>query len=177
MTMTPTNGHGVARREIGRPFTTTPLYTQVQDRMRERISTGEWKPNMAIPNEGDLAREFGVSSGTMRKALDALEAEGFLSRKQGRGTFVCGLPAWEDLSAEAKAMVALLTQIAPDDGGISPSVPTDRMLVQVDAKGKAVKSAGAPLGYTSADLAILAQGASDLRVWLEMRAAKAGGGA
>jgi GntR family transcriptional regulator len=49
---------------------------------------GEWKPNAAIPNEGDLAREFGVSSGTMRKALDLMEGERLLTRRQGRGTFV-----------------------------------------------------------------------------------------
>jgi GntR family transcriptional regulator len=49
---------------------------------------GEWKPNAAIPNEGDLAREFGVSSGTMRKALDMMEGERLLTRRQGRGTFV-----------------------------------------------------------------------------------------
>jgi GntR family transcriptional regulator len=49
---------------------------------------GEWKPNTAIPNEGDLAREFGVSSGTMRKALDMMESERLLTRRQGRGTFV-----------------------------------------------------------------------------------------
>jgi GntR family transcriptional regulator len=34
------------------------------------------------------AREFGVSPGTMRKALDHLEAEHLLTRRKGRGTFV-----------------------------------------------------------------------------------------
>ena len=69
-------------------FSTRPLYLQVRDALAERISTGEWKPTAAIPNEGDLAREFGVSSGTMRKALDLLESERLLTRRQGRGTFV-----------------------------------------------------------------------------------------
>ena len=50
--------------------------------------SGEWKPGTAIPNESDLAREFGVSAGTMRKALDLMEAEHLLTRRQGRGTFV-----------------------------------------------------------------------------------------
>jgi DNA-binding FadR family transcriptional regulator len=35
-----------------------------------RITALEWKPGAAIPNEADLAREVGVSPGTMRKALD-----------------------------------------------------------------------------------------------------------
>ena len=69
-------------------FSTRPLYLQVRDALAARIAGGEWKPNSAIPNEGDLAREFGVSSGTMRKALDLMEGERLLTRRQGRGTFV-----------------------------------------------------------------------------------------
>jgi len=69
-------------------FATRPLYLQVRDALAARIAVGEWKPNTAIPNEGDLAREFGVSSGTMRKALDLMEGERLLTRRQGRGTFV-----------------------------------------------------------------------------------------
>jgi GntR family transcriptional regulator len=34
-----------------------------------------------------LARELGVSSGTMRKALDLMAAERLIVRRQGRGTF------------------------------------------------------------------------------------------
>jgi GntR family transcriptional regulator len=69
-------------------FSTRPLYLQVRDALAQRIASAEWKPGGAIPNESDLAREFGVSSGTMRKALDLLETERLLTRRQGRGTFV-----------------------------------------------------------------------------------------
>ena len=69
-------------------FSTRPLYFQVRDALAARIAGGEWKPSAAIPNEGDLARQFGVSPGTMRKALDLLEGERLLTRRQGRGTFV-----------------------------------------------------------------------------------------
>ena len=66
----------------------TPLYQQVRDAVAGRIAAGQWKPGAILPNEGDLAREFSVSPGTMRKALDLLEAECLLTRRQGRGTFV-----------------------------------------------------------------------------------------
>jgi GntR family transcriptional regulator len=69
-------------------FSNRPLYLQLRDALAERIATGEWKPGAAIPNESDLARDFGVSAGTMRKALDLMEAERLLTRRQGRGTFV-----------------------------------------------------------------------------------------
>jgi GntR family transcriptional regulator len=72
----------------GERFSKKPLYLQLRDALAERISAGAWKPGVAIPNESDLAREFGVSAGTMRKALDLMEAERLLSRRQGRGTFV-----------------------------------------------------------------------------------------
>ncbi len=69
-------------------FNTRPLYLQVRDKMEQKILRKEWKPEQQIPNEHDLAVDFGVSSGTMRKALDLLELEGFLIRKQGRGTTI-----------------------------------------------------------------------------------------
>lgn len=67
---------------------TRPLYLQVRDALAERIATGVWKPGTPLPNEGELARECGVSAGTMRKALDILESERLVTRRQGRGTFV-----------------------------------------------------------------------------------------
>jgi GntR family transcriptional regulator len=69
-------------------FSKRPLYLQVRDALAARIAAGEWKPNVAVPNENDLAREFGVSAGTMRKALELMRQERLLTRRQGRGTFV-----------------------------------------------------------------------------------------
>ena len=69
-------------------LSTKPIYQQLRDLLAERIAKGEWKPGAIIPNEGDLAREFGVSAGTMRKALSLLENEHLITRRQGRGTFV-----------------------------------------------------------------------------------------
>lgn len=69
-------------------FAMRPLYLQVRDLVLERITGGTWKPGGMLPAEVDLARELGVSSGTVRKALDALEAEHVVSRRQGKGTFV-----------------------------------------------------------------------------------------
>jgi GntR family transcriptional regulator len=48
-------------------FSTKPLYLQLRDALAERISVGAWKPDAVIPNESDLAREFGVSAGPCAK--------------------------------------------------------------------------------------------------------------
>ena len=72
---------------VGR-FSTRPLYLQVKDMLVQRIVAGTWKPGAAIPNEIELSRELGISVGTVRKALDEMESERLISRRQGRGTFV-----------------------------------------------------------------------------------------
>lgn len=79
-------------------FETRPLYLQVRDMLLGRITTGNWKPGTLIPNEIDLAREFGLSVGTVRKALDQLQSEHLLTRRQGRGTFVNDLSSNEHAS-------------------------------------------------------------------------------
>ena len=53
-----------ARRDGDRP-----LYAQVRERLIERIRSGDWKPGQLIPNEFEIAAEFGVSQGTARKAI------------------------------------------------------------------------------------------------------------
>ena len=65
-----------------------PLYEQVLHRLQKRIETGEWKSGVPLPSEVRLSHEFGVSVGTMRKALDLLVKQRVVSRKRGRGTFV-----------------------------------------------------------------------------------------
>ena len=65
-----------------------PLYKQVYDRLVNRITEGDWKPAEALPSEYALADELGVSQGTVRKALNEMEAEKLVERRQGKGTFV-----------------------------------------------------------------------------------------
>lgn len=65
-----------------------PLYKQVYDVLVRRIAEGAWQPAEALPSEHALAAELKVSQGTVRKALDALEAENLVHRRQGKGTYV-----------------------------------------------------------------------------------------
>ena len=68
--------------------TFAPLYRQIQALLMRRLQEGEWKPGEAIPSEMELAARFGVSQGTVRKAIDELAAAHVVVRRQGRGTFV-----------------------------------------------------------------------------------------
>lgn len=69
-------------------FSRRPLYLQVCDLIVQRIAHGELGPRAMLPSEDELARELGVSMGTMRRALHMLEGEGLLQRRAGRGTTV-----------------------------------------------------------------------------------------
>jgi GntR family transcriptional regulator len=66
----------------------TALYKYVKRLLLAGIEQGNWSPGTALPNESTLARMFDVSIGTLRRAVDELQAEQVLSREQGRGTFV-----------------------------------------------------------------------------------------
>ena len=65
-----------------------PLYAQVQALLEESLERAEWRPGEVIPSELELAARFGVSQGTVRKAIDALAAANRVVRRQGKGTFV-----------------------------------------------------------------------------------------
>jgi GntR family transcriptional regulator len=65
-----------------------PLYREVKHKLMESLRGGEWKAGQMIPAEKRLCERYGVSVGTLRKAVDELTAENILIRHQGRGTFV-----------------------------------------------------------------------------------------
>jgi GntR family transcriptional regulator len=77
-----------ARKAADEPLGFRPLYRQARDVLVKRIVDGVWPPGDTLPSESDLAADLGVSQGTIRKALDQLEAEKFVVRQQGKGTFV-----------------------------------------------------------------------------------------
>ena len=68
--------------------TIQPLYLQIKGLLSRALEAGEWEPGAPIPAEVALAARFGVSQGTVRKAIGALASENLLVRKQGNGTFV-----------------------------------------------------------------------------------------
>ena len=65
-----------------------PLYAEVKRRITQSLMSGEWPQDAALPSEAQLAQRFGVSGGTVRKALSELVSERVLVRRRGLGTFV-----------------------------------------------------------------------------------------
>lgn len=65
-----------------------PRYYQLKEILEKRIQSGEFQPDDQFPTDENLCDEYGLSRGTVRRAIDMLVEEGRLRRKQGRGTFV-----------------------------------------------------------------------------------------
>ena len=65
-----------------------PLYSQLINVVKRYISAGLLVPGDLLPSETEMIKNFGVSRSTVRQAMGALEDEGLVIRKRGRGTFV-----------------------------------------------------------------------------------------
>ena len=63
-------------------------YGKLADSLIKRIKQGFWRVGDYLPSENNLAVEFEVSRPTVRRALQNLEDNGFISRRRGDGTRV-----------------------------------------------------------------------------------------
>ena len=66
----------------------TPLYQQLMEDVKSSINQGKYRPGEKIPTEPELSEQYNVSRITVRRAIEELCIEGYLIKKQGKGTFV-----------------------------------------------------------------------------------------
>lgn len=64
------------------------LYLQVADALKQDIIDGTFKPGDRIGSQEQLVKRFKVSKITIRKAIEILETEGYVTISHGIGTFV-----------------------------------------------------------------------------------------
>ena len=83
----------------------------VQDEVLRRIHAREWAPGELIPNEADLAIEFGCARSTVNRALRALAENGRLDRKRKAGTRVAAEPV-----AKATLDIAVIRHEVEEQG-------------------------------------------------------------
>lgn len=70
------------------PSNGVPLYVQIQDILLQRIQKGIYGFEQPLPSENDLLKEFNVTRGTIRNAIQLLQAKGAVITKRGKGTYV-----------------------------------------------------------------------------------------
>lgn len=65
-----------------------PIYGQINRQIKGQIISGDLAERDALPSIQGLAKEFGISVITTKRAYDELEAEGFINTVAGKGTYV-----------------------------------------------------------------------------------------
>ncbi|MDB2407720.1 GntR family transcriptional regulator [Jannaschia sp.] len=81
---------GTSESGLGEALTALPLHEQVSRRITARIADGRWPEGFVLPAEADLAKQLGVSEGTIRRAMQAITQEGLVMRRRRTGTVVTG---------------------------------------------------------------------------------------
>jgi GntR family transcriptional regulator len=90
-----------------------PLYLRAEAELRARIARGDWKPGESLPTEPVLAADMGISQGTLRRALDALERQRLIERRQGIGTHVAEATSERELFHFFRAETLQGGRVAP----------------------------------------------------------------
>jgi len=88
-----------------------PLYVQIASLFRRRMRSGEWPVDSQLPTLDLLSEELGVARVTVRQAMDLLEAERLIWRRQGKGTFVTSHATgnhWLTVASDWKDLVQLI---------------------------------------------------------------------
>jgi GntR family transcriptional repressor for pyruvate dehydrogenase complex len=94
--------------------TRAPVYLQVAAQIRAAILDGRFAPGEALPPERELTRRFGVSRTSVREALRALEAQGFVAPGPATARTVVG-PGLTDALRDAVGNLLRLQQIPVAD--------------------------------------------------------------
>ena len=69
-----------------------PMYLQIMEQIKRRISVGDWKPGDEIPSIRQLAVGLRVSLITVKRAYLELEREGIIVTQHGKGSTVAAAP-------------------------------------------------------------------------------------
>lgn len=65
-----------------------PIYEQLRNQIRDQIINDVLAYDEQLPSIRILAKDLSISIMTVKKAYDALEEEGFIVTRQGKGSFV-----------------------------------------------------------------------------------------
>jgi len=69
-----------------------PRYYQIFHQLEKSIQENTYAPGDKLPSEKELQLTFDVSRITARRALEEMERNGFVTRRQGKGTYVAKQP-------------------------------------------------------------------------------------
>lgn len=68
----------------------TPVWQQLANILRGQIERGDIAPGKLLPSTRTLMQTYGVSDGTVKRAVTALKEAGLVESVVGRGVYVAG---------------------------------------------------------------------------------------
>jgi GntR family transcriptional regulator len=102
-------------------------YLRIRDQLAARLET--MSPGQPLPPERELSQDFGVARMTLRRAVDALVADGRLLRRQGSGTFVAPSKVAQRLTATSFSADMRARGLRPGSRTLSAAVVPARTLI------------------------------------------------
>jgi len=82
------------------PRSGTPLFEQLVFQVKRAVAEGQLAEGDKLPSVRELARELGINPNTVVRAIEGLERDGVIVRRQGSGCFVQGRS--QDLAARER---------------------------------------------------------------------------
>jgi len=88
-----------------------PIYTQITDNFRDKITAGILQQGDKLPSVRELASQLAINPNTIQRAYRELELQGWIASVPGKGSFVCGCPAdsdaqlWSDFDNAAQQLL------------------------------------------------------------------------
>ncbi len=105
---------------------TIPLYRQIEQQLRQRISNGEWPVGTRLPSQRKLAEQLGVNRSTITQALDELASWGMVEGNKGGGTRVVN-NTWNRLAAATIDWDSYV-----ESGAHQPNLPAIRQINEAE---------------------------------------------
>ena len=97
----------------------TPIYEQIVMQMKDKIISGQLKPDVMLPSVRTLSKDLRISALTVKKAYDAMEQEGYIVTVHGKGSFVANINpniAMEEKQKEVEKLFEQGTRKAKECG-------------------------------------------------------------
>jgi len=139
-----------------------PLYHQLYVALRDGIVSGAYPAGTALPSERALMATYQVSRVTVQRAIGQLQSERYVSREQGRGSFVCDTLPTMPNNASMRALLENVAAIGTategrllEIGEVAPE-PRVRAALQLPERAQVHRSVhlrlkdGEPLGLITA---------------------------
>jgi GntR family transcriptional repressor for pyruvate dehydrogenase complex len=130
----------MVERDAARPIPRERLRLTVAEDLEGRILSGEIATGDRLPSESDIAREYGVSTRSVREAIQILETKGLLRRRHGERTTVVR----NDVDRFLDTLAVTVRQLFSRDPDYLVQLMDVRRMIETEVAGLLAEGGDAP---------------------------------